>query len=85
MAYVAHRLLVVHIDRGHAGTAGVQRLDQRAALDQRRAAGVDQQRRRLHAPQIVCGHDPARRLDQPQVQVSTSQRSKNAALLGAAR
>ena len=65
---VAQRLLVVDVDRRHAGAAGPQRVDQRAALDQLRAAGVDQQRRGLHAPQVVRGDDAARRIDQAHVQ-----------------
>ena len=68
MAGVAQRLVLVDVDRRHAGPAGPQRLDQRAGLDQRRAAGVDQKRGRLHAPQIVRGDDAARRVDQPHVQ-----------------
>ena len=68
MRGVAQRLLLVDVDRGHAGTAGAERLDQRAALDQLRAAGVDEQRRGLHAAQIVGGDDVAGGLDQPHVQ-----------------
>ena len=67
MRGVAQRLLLIDIDRRHAGPAGAERLDQRAALDQLRAAGVDDQCGRLHAAEIVGGDDVAGFLDQPHV------------------
>ena len=52
MARFAQRLVLEDVDRGHPGPAGAQRADQRAGLDQPGAAGVDEQRRRLHAREI---------------------------------
>ena len=43
-------------------------LYQRARRDQWRAAGVDEKRSRLHAREVVGGHDAARGLHQPHVQ-----------------
>ena len=68
MTGVAHRLVLVDVDRGHARPPGFECGHQRAGLDQRRAAGVDEQRGRLHAREIVRGDDAARRIDQPHVQ-----------------
>src|SRR5688500_5277236 len=52
-------LALVHVYRREAGTALLQRLDQCALLDDRRAAGIHEQRRRLHAREIGGGHDTA--------------------------
>ena len=68
MAGVAQRLVLVDVDRRHAGAARAQRIDQRARLDQRRAAGVDEERGRLHAREVGGGDDAARRVDQAHVQ-----------------
>ena len=68
MCGVAQRLFFIDVDCGKARAAGAERFDQRAALDQLRAAGVDDQRRRLHVAQIVGGDDAARGFDQPHVQ-----------------
>ena len=54
MARVEQRLVFIDVDRGHAGPPGPQRVHQRAGLDQRGAAGVDDQRRRFHAREIVA-------------------------------
>ena len=50
------------------GRPARRRCDQRARLDQRRAAGVDEQRGRLHAREVGRRDDAARRIDQPHVQ-----------------
>src|SRR5262249_50490834 len=52
---VTHRLILEHVDRRVTGPAGAQRRRERARLYQRRAAGVDQDRVRLHARQVFRG------------------------------
>src|ERR1700720_4433120 len=52
VAGVAHRLVLVDVDGGHAGASGAQRGDERARRDQAGPARVHQQRRRLHALEI---------------------------------
>src|SRR5712692_7106216 len=68
MAGVAHRLVLVDVDRGHAGASGAQRSDQRAGRDQAGPARVHQQRGRLHALEVGRGDDAARGVDQAHVQ-----------------
>src|SRR5882672_11844804 len=68
MAGVAQRLLLVDVDCGLPGAPGPERVHQRARLDQRRAAGVDDESGRFHACEILCRYDAARRVDQTQVQ-----------------
>src|SRR5262245_60778410 len=54
-----HRFAVIHVHRRLARPARFERLFQRALCDQPRAAGVDDQRRRLHARKIVASNDAA--------------------------
>ena len=68
MAGVAQRLLLVDVHRRLARAPRFEGGDERAGLDQRRAAGVDDQRRRLHPREVAGGHDPARCVDQAHVQ-----------------
>src|SRR6266852_5502068 len=49
IAGIAQRLFLIDIHRRHAGPAGAQGVHQRVRFDQRCAAGVDQERGRLHA------------------------------------
>ena len=65
---VAERFLFIDIDGRHAGPAGAEGIDQRVRLNQRRAAGVDQQRRGFHAREVFCLDDAARGIDQAHVQ-----------------
>src|SRR5258706_237519 len=60
MAGVAHRFFFVDVDRRLARTPRIEGGDERARLDQRRAAGVDDQRRRFHPREIASGHDAPR-------------------------
>ena len=59
------RLLLVDVDGGIAGPALAQRVQQRARRDQLGARGVDDQRGRLHAGEIVRADDAARLACQP--------------------
>ena len=68
MARVGNRLLLIDVYRRAPRPPGPQRGDQRAWLDQRCPAGVDQQRRRLHAREIVCSNDMTGLIDEPHVQ-----------------
>jgi len=68
MVGVDQRLLLEDVDGGHAGTTGLERGDQRAVIDQARAAGVDQQRGRLHASEVVGGDDAAGGVDEAHVE-----------------
>ena len=68
MAGVAQRLLLVDVHRRLARAPRFEGGDERAGLDQRRAAGVDDQRRRLHPREVAGGHDAARGVDQAHVQ-----------------
>ena len=63
MSWIAHRLVLVDVDRRHAGTPGVQRRDQGTGLDQLRSAGVHEQGRWLHAPESAVVTMPSGRLD----------------------
>jgi hypothetical protein len=65
---IEHRLVFEHVDGGITGAAGAKRRHQRALLDQRGAAGIDQDGIRLHAGQILGLHDVARGRYQPQMQ-----------------
>ena len=52
MILVTQRLVLKDIDGGHAGAPRAQGMDQCPGLDQRRAAGIDQERGWLHAREI---------------------------------
>ena len=67
IARAEHRLVLEDIDRGRAGTAGLERLDQGAGLDQLGPAGVDEERTGLHAGQIRPGDAGAGLRRQPQM------------------
>ena len=54
-----YRFLFVNIHRGHARSAGSERIGQRIFRDQPRPAGVHDQRGRFHVCQIVARNDAA--------------------------
>ena len=62
------RLVLVHVDGGHARPPGTKRGLERAGGDEPGAAGVDDERRGLHACEIGGRDDAAGGVDQPQVQ-----------------
>src|SRR3954470_8877847 len=68
MVAADHGLLVVHIHRRLARPSRAQRILERAFLDQRRAARVDEDRRRLHVREVLALDDAARGIDQAHVQ-----------------
>src|ERR1041384_6004213 len=55
-----HRLFLVDVERSIARTPVSQRFEERAGLDELRAGGVDEERARLHASEILARHAAAR-------------------------
>src|SRR4029077_16394085 len=68
MVGVEHRLFFVDIDCREARTPSAQRIDEGAALDEWRAAGVDDERGWLHPRKISGGDDAARGINEAYVQ-----------------
>ena len=65
---VDQRLGVIDVDGRHAGSSRAKRSDEGARLDEAGSAGVHEERRRLHARQVVRGDDPAGGIDETHVQ-----------------
>ena len=84
MVAAGDRLLLVDVHRRIARPALLQRLQQRARLDQFGARDVDEQRGRLHPREILGTDDAAGLRPSRTLSDSTSERSNRSALLFAA-